>query len=142
MDANLTAAAWPLLIQRFTGVDPSVTRYFARPYCQLLDDVHRTARDFLTVCPVELLVLGNMDRTSHEAWIERTPGSLHKATPKLVIEFWDPWHITRNDDGPMSKLVVTIWEKLGYDTSCISANATQVGGVVDQKWLLCVRELR
>jgi hypothetical protein len=33
------------------------------------------------------------------------------------------------------------WSSLGYASSCVSANATQVGGVVDRKWLICAQTL-
>jgi hypothetical protein len=70
------------------------------------------------------------------------PGLLAKQTPDMILDFWEPWYVTRNSDGPMSKFFVTRWNTLGYESSCISANSTQVGGVVDRKWLMCSRILR
>jgi hypothetical protein len=108
----------------------------------MVADVRRTTMDFLSGHPVELLVLGNLNEMTSEVWLRRIPGDQKIETPQLVLEFWDPWHIARNSDGPMSKLVTTRWTTLGYNSSCISANATQVGGVVDRKWLICSRIFR
>jgi hypothetical protein len=42
----------------------------------------------------------------------------------------------------MSKLSVTRWKELGFESSCITADAIQVGGVVRRKWLICIRNQR
>jgi hypothetical protein len=141
MGADLTRAAWPLLKQIFTGGDPKAKRTIEAPDCLSLDDVHRAPHDFLRDHPVELLVLGNLQKEPYDAWMKLIPGHRQTETPELILEFWEPWHITRNTDGPMAKLTMTRWQSLGYESSCLSANATQVGGVVDRTWLICARAL-
>jgi hypothetical protein len=140
LGADLAPIAWPRLSQIFTGGEAKVNRFFKRPSCHLLKDIQRGADNFLSVHPVQLLMLGNMTKDIHDLWmkqISRCPKS-----PKIILEFWEPWYIKRNTDGPMAKLTVTRWNALGYDSSCISANATQVGGVVDRKWVICARTLQ
>jgi hypothetical protein len=138
LGADLTAVAWPKLRHIFTGADADVYQHFARPHCPVLDDVHRTPRAYLHQHPIDLLVLGNLNNADHDAWMKRVPAN-EEYKPKLVIEFWEPWHITHNDDGPMSKLVVTRWSHLGFKSTCQTANAIQAGGVVDWRWLIVVR---
>jgi hypothetical protein len=138
----VTPVAWPKLQQLFTGGDPKVDLSFNRPNCLMIEDVLRAPRDWLRQHPVEFLVLGNLDKPTMDAWISRVPGHSYPGTPKLILNFWEPWYVTRNTGGPMSKLLITRWDNLGYQSSCISANATQVGGVVNRKWLICSRNLR
>jgi hypothetical protein len=88
-----------------------------------------------------MLVLGNLDKELAACWAQFIPGAGSTVTPKVIFEFWELWYIKRNDDGPMAKLSISKWSSLGYASSCVSANATQVGGVVDRKWLICVRTL-
>jgi hypothetical protein len=142
MGADLSSIAWPKLSQTFTGGDPTADQFFDRPPSLRIDNVHRTPKDFLTRHPVELLVLGNMTHSEYQPWMTRIPSQKMLETPKIIFEFWEPWHITRNTDGPTAKLTVSPWNNLGYTSACISANSTQVGGVVDRKWLLCMRVLR
>jgi hypothetical protein len=142
MGADLTSVAWPLLQQVFTGGDPTADRYFDRPPSLRIDSVHQIPKDFLQQHPVELLVLGNMTQHDYQRWVNLIPGQTNLGTPRIVIEFWEPWHISRNTDRPMAKLTITRWNTLGYVLTCISANSTQVGGVADRKWLICARTLR
>jgi hypothetical protein len=142
LEADLTPVAWPKLHQLFTGGDPKVDLSFNRPDCLMVEEILRAPRDLLRQHPVELLVLGNLDKPTMDAWLSPVPGRKYTGTPKLILEFWEPWYVTRNTDRPMLKLVTTRWDNLGYPFSCISANATQVlGGVVNRKWLICSRIL-
>jgi hypothetical protein len=126
---DLTAAAWPGLHQVFTGGDPKLYDYVARPACSVIDDVRRLAKGYLTAHPVDLLLLGNMDALQEKEWLRRIP-SQDTLSPSLVVEYWEPWHIM-TEDGPMSKGMITKWEKLAYSSTCCTANGTRVGGVVD-----------
>jgi hypothetical protein len=107
MGADLTWAAWPLLKQVFTEGDPKARCTVEAPDCISLDDVHRAPHEFLRDHPVELLVLGNLQKELYDVWMKLIPGHLQAETPELILEFWEPWHITRNTDGPMAKLTMT-----------------------------------
>jgi hypothetical protein len=96
-----------LLKQIFTGGDPKARRTIEAPDCLSLDDVHRAPYDFLRDHPVKLLVLGNLQKEPYNAWMKLIPGHRQTETPELILEFWEPWHITRNTDGPMAKLTMT-----------------------------------
>jgi hypothetical protein len=139
LGADLTSVAWPKLQQVFTGADSDILKHLDRPPCLILNDIHRAPKAYLRRHPVNLLILGNLDIKDHDAWMARIPSD-DSLKPKIVAEFWEPWHITRNEDGPMSKLNVTRWSHLGFRSSCTTANAIQTGGVVDRKWLSVVRE--
>jgi hypothetical protein len=137
LGADLTAVAWPKLHQVFTGADADILLHFDQPHCPVIDDVHRIPRNYLHKHPVDLLVLGNPNSADHGAWMERVP-TIDEQKPKLVIEFWEPWHVTHNDDGPMLKLIVTRWSCFGFESTCTTANAIHAGGVVNRRWLLVV----
>jgi hypothetical protein len=126
----------------FTGSEGKSSKALDIPCEGDVVGVFRLRHNYLRTHPVDLLVLGNLNRESHDAWMKLIPGQQSSPTPELILEFWDPWHITRNVDGPMSKLMISRWDTLGYESSCTSANSTQVGGVVDRKWLICSRSLR
>ena len=102
----------------------------------------RIPKHFLRHHPVDLLVLGNLQVKDHLEWINRIPRTGDPTAPKIIIEYWDPWFVTRNDDGPMSKLTVTLWDKKNYASTCRTVSAVQAGGVVDRKWLVVARYLK
>ena len=102
---DLTAAAWPGLLQVFTGGDPKVFESVNRPLCTVIDDVRRLPKRFLTTHPVDMLVLGNMDMKQETDWFSRLPSQAALA-PSLIIEYWEPWHIMV-EAGPMAKGTVT-----------------------------------
>ena len=133
---DLSVLVWPKLHQLFMGGDSHVYDHFDRLACQQIV-LERTPKNFLTRNPVDLLVLGNLTKPIFDAWMLRVRTA--KIRPRIVFEFWETWFITRNQDGPMSKLVVTNWGKLGYASTRRSVNATQVGGVVDRTWMICAR---
>jgi hypothetical protein len=111
---DLTSVAWPKMRQSFTEGDVKQREAFTTPPSGEDIDIDRIPRSYLRQHPVDLLVLGNLNRDAHEAWMQRIPGLRFKQTPDMILEFWEPWYITRNSDGPMSKLVVTRWNTLGY----------------------------
>jgi hypothetical protein len=86
--ADLTAVAWPLLHQVFTGSDPTAARYFDRPPCADILDAHRLPKDYLTRHPVDMLVLGNLDKELADRWAQLIPGADSMVTPKVIVEFW------------------------------------------------------
>jgi hypothetical protein len=133
---DLTAAAWPGLLQVFTGGDSNVYDYVGRPECTVIDDIRRVSKGYLTAHPVDMLILGNMDAAQEKDWFSRLP-SQDLLAPSLVIKYWEPWHIM-TASSPMAKRTVTEWEKRSYSSSCITANATCVGGVVNGAWLIVV----
>jgi hypothetical protein len=64
---------------------------------------------------------------------------MHTAvTPKLILEFWDPYWVLK-ETGPMAKLTVTKWSREGYQTTCRTLMGLQVGGMVDRSWLIVAR---
>jgi hypothetical protein len=84
---------------------------------------------------VDLLVLGDMSPPRISEWLKQIPPTNN---PKLILEFWDPYWILK-DTGPMAKVQVTQWLKLGYRSSCQTISGLQVGGVVDRTWLVVAR---
>jgi hypothetical protein len=62
---------------------------------------------YLKQHPVDMLVLENLDKRTFDLWIKRIPGLQHSQTPKIIFEFWEPWRVTRNVDGPMAKLTIS-----------------------------------
>jgi hypothetical protein len=129
---DLTAEAWPRLEQVFSGGDDQLYEYFDRPKPPLVPStVQRIPKQYLRHHKVDLLVLGNLKTDDHREWLKRIPRSGDPTAPMVVIEYWDPWFITRNDDGPMSKLVITQWDKKNYTSMCCTVGAVQAGGVVD-----------
>ena len=134
---DLTAAAWPGLLQVFTGGDSKIYDYVGRPECTVIDDIRRISKGYLIAHPIDMLILGNMDADQERDWFSRLP-SRESLAPSLIIEYWEPWHIM-TASGPMAKGIVTRWEEKGYASSCITANATCAGGVVDRAWLIVAR---
>jgi hypothetical protein len=140
---DLTVESWPRLEQIFSGGDDEVPTYFDRPPCAPVPStVARMPKQYLRRHPVDLLVLGNLDVCSLRDWMLRIPRLGDPTAPKLVVEYWDPWFITRNTDGPMSKLVVTQWDKKGYSSTCKTVDAVRAGGVIDRQWLIVARCLK
>jgi hypothetical protein len=90
--------------------------------------VERIPKQYLRRHKVDLLVLGNLKIKEHLEWIKRIPRSGDPTAPKVVIEYWDPWFITRNEDGPMSKLIITQWDKKNYATTCRTVDAVPSRG--------------
>jgi hypothetical protein len=137
LGVDLTDEAWPHCRQEF-AIGEGITKNCPdRPPCFTGPSVHRVKQTFLEEHPVDLLVLGNLDTKTAQAWRERVPRTTEGA-PRFILEFWDPHWIT-HESGPMSKASLTPWTKLGYRSSCKTVNALQVGGVVDRHWLIVAR---
>jgi hypothetical protein len=134
---DLTAEAWPSLDQTFNpgSSDPRVDAP-NRPACEHVSEVLCLSKTFLRHHPVDLLVLGDLDATRHDVWLDQIIRSQNQ--PQQVFEFWTEDCLLR-EEGPVSKVRVTHWTEAGYRTTCRLLNATQVGGVVDLPWLLVVR---
>jgi hypothetical protein len=135
---DLTAeGAWPTLSQIFVaGGKAQLSDTPGRPPCLQVADVHRLPNTSLCKHPVDLLVLGNLDAGGHAAWLKRIQ---HATTPpRLLFEFW-PENALFSEEGPVSKGQVTKWDDAQYHTTCRLINATQVGGVVDRRWLVVIR---
>jgi hypothetical protein len=140
---DLTVEAWPRLDQVFYGGDDDVPVYFDRPPCVIAPStVYRLPKQYLRRHPVDLLILGNLDVPTLREWIQKIPRLGDPKAPKLVVEYWNPWFITQNEDGPMSKLMVTQWETKGYLSTCKIVDAVCAGGVVDRQWLIVARYLK
>ncbi len=72
MGIDLTAEAWPSLIQVFRSEAKDYTHDLpGRPTCPHLREVERLPRPILNEYPVELLVLGDLSPARHQAWRER-----------------------------------------------------------------------
>jgi hypothetical protein len=131
---ELTVESWPRLDPIFSGGDDDVPTYFNRPPCAPVPStVTRMSKQYLRRHPVDLLVLGNLDVRSLRDWMLRIPRLGDPTAPKLVVEYWDPWFITRNTDGPMPKLAITQWDKKGYSSTCKTVDAMRAGGVIDRQ---------
>jgi len=105
---------------------------------------HRMPKNTLTRYPVEVLVVDQGHRTQEprnmtlitsewEKEIAKAPNP-----PKVIMESWlsnaSIWAT-----GPMSKGSVTRWKEMGYTSSGMVVNSTQVGGAISQTRLLVVR---
>jgi hypothetical protein len=137
MGLDLTVETWPTLTQSFMsgGQDISVDEP-KRPLCTHVDEVRRLPRTFLNQNPVDLLVLGDLNPEQHAAWLERIKRA--NMPPQFVFEFW-PENSLFSDEGPVSKVQVTMWSNAQFESTCRLINLTQVGGVVDRRWLTVVR---
>jgi hypothetical protein len=96
--------------------------------------VERLPKDCLDSMPIHLLVLGDLRPARSHEWLQRIPGQ-GIPVPKLVLEFWDALGVIKAA-GPMAKGSVTKWAKEGYQSTCQTINALQVGGDVDRPWLV------
>jgi hypothetical protein len=103
---------------------------------QTLAGCHETPLNVLDLHPVDLPVLGDMEKANHAAWLARI--AIAKDTPALLFEFWEDQAVLL-PEGPMSKQVVTEWSECSYNSTCLMLNSTQVGGVVDRPWLIVAR---
>jgi hypothetical protein len=137
MGIDLTAKAWPSLIQVFRSEAKDYTHDLpGRRTCPHLREVERLPQPILNEYPVELLVLSNLSPARHQAWRERVAFS--DTPPGVVLEFWEEAAILQHD-GPMSKRNVSLWKEVEYDSTCVMLNSTQVGGVIDWPWLIVSR---
>ena len=89
MGMDLTAAAWPGLLQVFTGGDSKIYDYVGRPECTVIDDIRRISKGYLIAHPIDMLILGNMDANQERDWFSRLP-TRESLAPSLIIEYWDP----------------------------------------------------
>jgi hypothetical protein len=94
-------------------------------------------KDCLVSTPINLLVLGDLSLARSYEWLQRI-ASQGKPGPKFVLEVWDAFWVIKAT-GPMAKGTVTKWAKKGYQSTCQTVNALQVGGVVDRPWLVVAR---
>jgi hypothetical protein len=135
---DLTAESWPTLTQLFaSGADKAFNQCHGRPSCPRLPMVERLPKDCLDSMPIDLLVLGDLSPARCQEWLQRIPGQ-GIPIPKLVLEFWDAFWVIKAT-GPMAKSSVTKWAKKGYQSTCRTINALQVGGVVDRPWFVVAR---
>jgi hypothetical protein len=77
-------------------------------------------------------VLGDLTESRERDWLTRVQ---HGTKPTLILEFWDENEMFK-EAGPVSKRVSILWEEQGFATGCVDINSTQVGGVVDRRWLI------
>jgi hypothetical protein len=133
---DLTAEAWPTLMQTFaSGGKDRLLGAPNRPDCLQVDDIRRLSNNFLIQHPVHLLVLGDLNFAQHEAWLDRI--KLAQSPPQLLFELWTEDQLF-SETGPVAKSQVIKWEEAKYHTTCRLINATQVGGVLDRRWLVVV----
>jgi hypothetical protein len=104
--------------------------------CCQVAKVRRLPRSYLQQRPVDLLALGNLGAEQHAAWLERVKYT--HSPPRFVFEFW-PENSLFSDSGPVSKVQVTKWSNAQSKSTCRLINSTQVGGVVDRRWLVVIR---
>jgi hypothetical protein len=130
MGIDLSPEAWPAMQQVFSSDSKDHSKDLpGRPQCTHVPGVMRLPLNVLDTHPVDLLLLGELEQSSHAAWMERVAHATE--APSLLFEFWEDRAVLLPED-PMSKQVVTKWEELKYNSTCIRLNATQVGGVVDR----------
>jgi hypothetical protein len=93
---DLTAEAWPNLTQVFRS-EATCVPYDTpgRPACRELTTVERTSLDILKLCPVDVLVVGDLTETRERAWLTRVE---HGTKPTLVLEFWDDEQMFKEAD--------------------------------------------
>ena len=94
--------------------------------------------------PVDLLVVDRSDygrppkTVSSTTWEVSIAQVAPQSRPKVILESWialaSSWA-----RGPVSKLSMARWTKLGYDTFCKCISSTSVGGAVLQRRLLVSR---
>jgi hypothetical protein len=137
MGLDLTAEAWPSMKQVFSSKNNHTLDCPGRPGTMNVTNVHRLPKAFLQEHSVDLLVLGSQTPLDNLAW-ERLVMADPNTRPRVVLEFWDPTWLFR-DDGPVAKPVTVRWDEAGYETSCRLVNALQTGGVVDREWLVVAR---
>jgi hypothetical protein len=133
----LTAEAWPTLTQAFASGSRDILHDAPnRPDCPQVPEIRRLPHNFLTKHPVDLIVLGDLTVDQHAAWLDNIRHA--RRPPRLIFEFWNENNLF-SAEGPVTKEQVTRWNDASYQSTCRMINATQVGGVVDRRWLVVVR---
>jgi hypothetical protein len=141
LGADLTRVAWPLLDQRFNCDLGAVSKFM--PKCPQAGTGEqgnpcRLPSRFPSHNPLDLLMVGQGNRISPYwfPWIEQC--RTESAKSKMVFEFWKPTDAL-SEDGPVSKFWFTRWKKASYTSRCKFLCVADLGGTVNQEWLVVAR---
>ena len=128
---------------RRQGSEPPPLSQSKDPPRRVIVGTHRFPGGLFHQSPVDLLFIergtqekGDGVQPSHVETVLHI--TQEQDRPKYIVEAWNCASPMWNT-GPVSKLVITRWKKLGYDTHCRWVQASQVGGAVNQARLLVVR---
>jgi hypothetical protein len=137
LGADLTRIAWPSLEQVFNcDLCPVSKSLPMRPQSPTVEKGNACLLpcDFLSRTPVDMLTVGQGLRTDPYwfPWIQQCPS---ERKPKMIFEFWKPAEAL-SEEGPASKVWYTRWKELGYISRCKFLCVADLGGIVDQEWLV------
>jgi hypothetical protein len=141
LGADLTRVAWPLLDHRFNCDLGAVSKSLPkRPQDGTKEEQGNPCHlpsHFLSHNPVDLLLVGqgNIKSPYWFPWIEHCRS---ESKPKIVFEFWRPTDAL-SEEGPVRKFSSTCWQKAGYTSRCKFLCVADLGGTVNQEWLVVAR---